>query len=304
MKKTKILIHIYSLIQDIDYIERTLLFLKQNSLYVDRSQFYYLLDVTIPISDYWADWENSNIPKELFEDKFKNLQKYADWFDETSFKIEYDSKGALRNSVANMHKYDVDAIIYLDADILFNQYTLQIMSESFLSIKQHHSKFVITPELVKLWDNSWDILVNENFKNKSNDPFYVYQQDPILDSSQIYGDITLEPLQQNNRNIFKFGGGWFTLFSKELIDEMELPEDLEGFGAIDTIMMYYLNNHPSAIQFKIKNLVVCEDFKYMNRKTYNPYVQFINRKEDFYQENWNKLTAHFQNQLNNVSKFK
>jgi hypothetical protein len=297
MNKTRILIHMYSLIQDIDYIERTLLLLKQSSLYTDQSRFSYLLDVTIPISDYWANWEDSHIPKELFEDKFKNLQKYADWFDEVSFKIEYDSKGALKNSINNMHKYDVDAIIYLDADILFNPQTLQIISESYLSVKQQYSKFIITPELVKLWDESWDILVNENFKNKPNDPFYVYQQDPILDSSQIYGDVSLEPLQHNGKNIFKFGGGWFTLFSKELINEMEIPKDLEGFGAIDTVMMYYLNNHPNAIQFKIKNLVVCEDFKYMNRKTYDPYIQFINRKEDFYQENWNKLIKHFQNKL-------
>jgi hypothetical protein len=297
MNKTKILIHMYSLIQDIDYIERTLLLLKQSSLYIDQSKFYYLLDVTIPISDYWADWENSKIPKELFEDKFKNLQKYANWFDEVSFKIEYDSKGALQNSINNMYKYDVDAIIYLDADILFNPYTLQIISESYLSAKQQYSKFIITPELVKLWDKSWDVLVNENFKNKSNDPFYVYQQDPILDSSQIYGDISLEPLQHGGKNVFKFGGGWFTLFSKELINEMEFPKDLVGFGAIDTSIMDYLNNSQNAIQFKIKNLVVCEDFKYMNRKIYNPYVNFLDKKNDFYEENWNKLIKHFQNKL-------
>jgi hypothetical protein len=297
MNKTRILIHMYSLIQDIDYIERTLLLLKQSSVYIDQSKFHYILDVTIPISNYWADWENSKIPKELFEDKFKNLQKYADWFDEVSFKIEYDSKGALQNSINNMYKYDVDAIIYLDTDILFNPYALQIISESYLSVKQQYSKFIITPELVKLWDESWDILVNENFKNKPNNPFYVYQQDPIFDSSQIYGDISLEPLQYNGKNIFKFGGGWFTLFSKELIDEMEFPKDLVGFGAIDTIIMSHLNNSQNAIQFKIKNLVVCEDFKYMNRKTYNPYVNFLDRKNDFYEENWNKLTKHFQNKF-------
>jgi len=263
-----------------------------------------MLDVTIPISDYWADWENSKIPRQLFEDKFKNLQRYADWFNETSFKVEHDSKGALSNSVLNMYRYDVDAIIYLDADIVFNPFTLQLMSESYLSAKQQYRNFIITPELVKLWDDSWDILVNENFKNKPNTPFYVYEQDPIQDSSQIYGEIALEPLQYNGKNIFKFGGGWFTLFSKQLIDQMELPTDLQGFGAIDTAMMAYLNNHPNAIQFKVRNLVVCEDFKYMNRKTYDTYVPFINRKDDYYQENWNRLTTHFQNQLSNVSKFK
>jgi hypothetical protein len=63
------------------------------------------------------------------------------------------------------------------------------------------------------------------------------------------------------------------------------------------MMMSYLSYHPTAIQFKIKNLVVCEDFKYMNRKIYNPYVNFIDRKYDLYHENRNKLVKHFQSKL-------
>lgn len=290
MKKTKILIHIYSLIQDIDYLERTLLFLKQNSIYVDKSQFYYLLDVTIPISGYWQDWEGSKIPKELFEDKFKNLQKYADWFDEVSFQIEDNSKGALKKSISNMHTYDVDAIIYLDADVIFNPYTLQLTSESFLTLKDKHPKCIITPEIVKLWDGSWDILVNENFINQ---PYgYEKTNDSIVDSFQIYGDITLEPLTFNGKNAFKFGGGWFTLISKELLTELNFPQDIEGWGAIDTATMFYCETNPEITQFKIKNLVVCEDQKYTNRKIYDPYIKFFNRKEEYYQTNWEKLISH------------
>jgi hypothetical protein len=35
----------------------------------------------------------------------------------------------------------------------------------------------------------------------------------------------------------------------------------------------------------------------MNRKIYNPYINFLDKKNDFYEENWNKLIKHFQNKL-------
>lgn len=289
----------YSLIQDIEYIERTLLLLKQSSLHVDKSKFYFLLDVTIPISDYWVDWNNSSVPEELFKDKFKNLQKYADWFDEISFKIDHNSEGALENSIKNMHNYNVDAIIYLDADVVFNPYTLYLIVESFANVKEQFPKCVITPEYVKLQDNTWDILVNENFINKPYN--YMEDNDSITDSSLIYGDNILEPLFQNNSKVFKFGGGWFTLLSKDLLDYLKLPEDIKGYCPIDTFIMSMCYHIPEAIQFKIKNLVVCEDKKYTNRNIYNPYIEFYDRKMDQYQKSWDDLIKHKDKLIKNKS---
>jgi hypothetical protein len=63
-------------------------------------------------------------------------------------------------------------------------------------------------------------------------------------------------------------------------------------------MCYHI---PEAIQFKIKNLVVCEDKKYTNRNIYNPYFEFYDRKMDQYQKSWDDLIKHKDKLIKNKS---
>ena len=201
MKKNKVLIQIFPMVTDIDYLERTLLLLKQNSVYVDKSKFHIILDVTYPLSDYFVDWNNSILKKDFFLDKFENLKKYGDWADESYFNIDEEVKGCVDYCVNNINKYDVDDAIWLDTDIIFNPYTLNIILESTLEIKLTQSKYIITPECVKLWDNSWDILTNSQYASK---PYgYEKNNDSITDVMDIPGDVSLEPLVWGNEKLFK-----------------------------------------------------------------------------------------------------
>jgi hypothetical protein len=163
------------------------------------------------------------------------------------------------------------------------------MLESSLEIKSKYENYIITPEYVKMWDNTWDVLVNNSFKGKSNDPFYVLTNDPIEDSSSLYGDIVLEPLEHG---VFKFGGGWFTLFSKKLLDSIEFPKDIKGYGAIDTIIMEFCKLLPNTIQYKVKNLVICEDRKYLGKSSYSSYISNIDRKEEHKTETYSRMFEH------------
>jgi hypothetical protein len=304
MKKQKILIHIFSFPNGIDALERTLILLKQNLVNVDKSKFYLILDITLTLSNYFIDWENSILKQDYFEDKFKKLEIYGDDFDEINYNIDYDSEGALKYTIGKIYQYnDIDNMIWLDTDIVFNQYTLGYILESTIQLNKHHSKYILTPECVKMWDSSWDVLVNYNFLDKPNNPLYVLVNDPIVDSASLYGEVNLEPLVYNNQKIFKFGGGWFTVFSKELLDFIEFPRDTVGYCAIDTYIMDFCKYIPDAIQYKIKNLVICEDRKY-NETVYSSYVKNIDRKFSSYQSNWDKLVNHMQNKLNDISKFK
>jgi hypothetical protein len=166
MSKSKVLIQLFPLIIDIDILERILIQLKQNSLHIDKDKFHIILDVTLPTTDYLVDWDKSIIKKDYFINKFNHLKTYGNWADECYFNINEDIKGCVDYCVTNVYKYkDVDDIIWLDSDILFNPYTLGLFLESSLEVKKQHSKYIITPEYVKLWDTSWDVLVNENFIN-------------------------------------------------------------------------------------------------------------------------------------------
>jgi hypothetical protein len=286
MTKHKILIQIFPLVTDIDLLERSLLLLKQSSLHIDKDKFHIILDVTLPLTDYLVDWENSILKQDFFIDKFNSLKKYGDWADECYFNIDYNLLGCVDCCINNINKYDVDSIIWLEVDIIFNQYTLNLFLESSLEVKKSHTNYIITSEYIKLWDNTWDVLVNENFLNKLYN--YWETHDPLVDSSVIYGDILLEPI-----NTFKFGGGWFTLFSKPLLDYIKFPKDIKGYCPIDTFIMNVCPYIPNSTQFKIKNLIVCQDKTYSNNTLYKNYVKSFSRKHDPELDSWNKLIKHW-----------
>jgi len=289
MDKHKVLIQLFPMVDDIDQLEKVLLLLRQNATNIDRSKFYIILDVTYPLSDYFVDWDKSILKKDFFANKFEVLKKYGDWCDESYFNIDEEVRGCVDMCINNIYKHDVDDIIMIDNDIVFNPYTLHIMLESSLEVKNNYQNYIITPEYVKMWDNTWDVLVNDSFKNKSNDPFYVLTNDPIEDSSPLYGDIVLEPLKQG---VFKFGGGWFTLFSKKLLDSIEFPRDIKGYGVIDTIIMEFCKIIPNTVQYKVKNLVICEDRKYLGKASYSSYISNIDRKEKHKIETTPKMFEH------------
>jgi len=291
MDKHKVLIQLFPLVNDIDMLERVLLLLKQNSLNVDKDKFHVILDVTLPMTNYLVDWDNSTLKQDFFIKKFLNLEKYGTWADEYHFNVDYDLLGCVDCCIKNIYKYpDVDSIIWLESDIIFNSFTLNLFLESSLSLKQEHSNYIITSEYVKLWDSTWDVMTNSHFLNK---PYNYWEtHDPIVDSSQVYGDVFLEPLTQNNTKIFKFGGGWFTLFSKSLLDYIKFPQDIKGYCPIDTFIMSICPYIPNATQFKIKNLIVCQDKMYGDNTLYKNNIKSFNRKHDPELDSWNKLINH------------
>lgn len=299
MKKSKILIQIFPMLKEIDYLERTLLFLKQNSLFIDKEKYHIILDVTLPISDYLTDWEKSILKKDYFINRLKNMEKYYGNWCECHFNADKNVKGLLDCFLNNLKKYpDVDDIILLETDVVFNPYTLSLYLESSTQVKQNSTNYVISAEYVKMWDASWDIMVNSKFLNepfnfRGNDE----NHDPIVNTYFITNNETyLKPLIYNNTKFFKFGGGWFTLYSKAFIDEIDFPKTLEGYGGFDNYVMYFCNNKPNLVtQYKIENLIITD--KHNHTEHYDDYIYSINRKQDLYQKNNDIIMNHFKNKF-------
>lgn len=294
MSKIKVLIQIFPLIKDIDLLERTLVLLRQNCSFIDKNKYHVALDVTLPIGNYLTDWENSKIKQEYFIDKFLSYKKYGDWCSECNFNVDDSVKGILDCFLNNMRKYeDFSDIILLETDVIFNQYTLNLLLNSSQEVKKLKKEYIITPQYTKLWDDSWDVVVNSKFINKPQN--YRDIGDPIEDVFMYESDVNLLELQFNNNKFFKFGGGWFTLYSKALIDAIKFPESLQGYGALDNFISIYCNVTQRASQYVIKNLVVTEDCKYTKHSPYKDYVSFINRRDDLYQKNNDIMAEHFKN---------
>lgn len=297
MSKSKILIQVFSLVKEIDYLERTLLLLKHNSLFVDKEKYHIILDINFLISDYLTDWEKSILKKDYFLNRLKHLEKYyTSWCDECHFNTDEDVKGALGYFIKNsLNKYpDVDDIILLEPDVIFNPYTLSLFLESSEQAKNQSLNYIITAEYVKMWDTSWDVVVNSKF---INEPFtYRNTLDPISDTYFINGDVKLIPLVENNRKYFKFGGGWFTMYSKSLFNLIDFPNTLDGYGPLDNYVMYFCYNQPHLVtQYKIENLIITD---YHNDTTYyDNYIFTHNKKQDLYQKNNDIMAKHFKNKF-------
>jgi hypothetical protein len=296
----KIVITSFVMPHELDDLERVLVDLNKTIKYVDGNNYEFY--ISFSVSDYLFDWENSKVDKQFFIDRFNSLKPLTDWASKSTFQIRDEIYGAFQcKRYAHMECNDATHFIWLDTDICFDDKILFYMEKGIDAIEEGNwTKYFITPEIVKYWDTTWDCLVNENFIDKPLD--YCKTNNPFEDAGQ-YGDVGIETVYNNvpGQPITKFGAGWFTLLSKELLDRIPLPESMGAYGPDDTFLMWgiqKLNETGESIyQFKLKNQVVCENYIYRNRKHYDSILKRIDRKEEF------KQIAHsnFQQELNKIN---
>ena len=274
----KYCISIFALPHEIDDLEVTLTQLGKAFQYINQENF--ILDVTLGMSDNLVMWEQSKLPKEYFQDKFILLQNKCWWVDNKFFRL---SEGEVQGCVSKRrqtwldHK-NVDYHIWLDTDIIFDERTLVYLDNVASQLDDKHA--VITPEIVKVWDNTWDCLVNEQFLDKPTD--YQHTNNPFIDSG-IKGDISVETVVSGvpGQPTMKFAGGWFTCISRNILDRLTVPESFGHYGLEYTYLMQGLELLKLGTQYKIKNLVVCENYKFRNNVHITNYLASISRKDEF-----------------------
>ena len=277
----KYCISIFCLPHEIDDLELTLNQMKKAFRYVDEQNF--ILDITLALTGELTLWEQSKIPIDYFTHKYEKLRKSCDWITNKYFRVEQHSEvlGCVskRRKVWKEHQ-NVDYHIWLDTDIIFDERTLAYIDSSIQSLNKDYPYAVVSPEIVKVWDTTWDCLVNEQFLNEPLD--YQKTNDPYLDCG-IKGDIGIETINNTipNQPRMKFAGGWFTCISKKLLDRITVPDSLGHYGLEDTFIMWGSDKLKLGQQFKIKNLVVCENYKYRDNKYLTNFIAGIDRREEF-----------------------
>jgi hypothetical protein len=288
-----IIIHI--LPQEIDQLEQTLTQLKKSSKYTGDTK--YLVEVVL--NNNLTDWKNSKINKDFFINKLKQLELFTQSWAKTDFwaSNNNESLGCTDPRRACITKHKADAFIFLDVDIIFSDTLLYHMVESFNLLKDNEPYLILTPEITRLWDTTWDVITNENaFSEEANHENY-FNRDPYL-TTGLVGEVKLKKI-----DTFKFGGGWFTFLSAEILNKVSIPNELGPYYLDDTfIMACCINNRnpnftPS--QYVIENEVIIEN----NKFRYNPYKDYvtnINRKEEFIkiaQDNFNSSVVNFVNNI-------
>jgi hypothetical protein len=232
-----------------------------------------------------VDWKKSSLPKTFFNDKMLKLSYQTDWCAK-NFRTSEEIKGCVSQRRFTTKQYpDADYFIWLDTDIIFEERTLPYIEQTIRTIKKKYPYSIITPEIVRIWDNTWDCLVNENYLNEPLN--YHKTNDPFKDCG-VKGEISVETVYNKipNQPQFKFAGGWFTCLSGDLVRRIGVPESFGHYGYEDTFIMWgaeklIKTSNLQIKQFKIKNLVVCENYKYRSHGDYINNLSVFDRREEF-----------------------
>jgi len=276
-------ITIFAMPQELEDLALTLNGLKRNSAYIDVN-VQYKVDITMCLSDELTDWENTKLPKEYFEERTKELcEKYLDWC-EYSLLIETENEilGCVsQRRMSWKNNPDADFFIWLDTDMFFKDTTLYYASSAYQMVAETGIDMcVVTPQIVKQWDNTWDVLVNKKYWNEPVN--YHLSADIFVESLPQLNEINI-----NEIPVLKFAGGWFTLISKKLIDAVGIPDSLGHYGLEDTFIMNCgeLMRQKNIIvsQFIMENLIVGEIHTNRTNGVIKQFIASKDKKDEYRQ---------------------
>ena len=280
----KIVVTIFLLPYEIDDLDRIVNQLKMGS-YLLSGNNEWVMDVTLCVANDMVDWKKSSIPKSYFVDRLHSMVARADWC-EASFKCSDDIKGCVSQRRTSLERYpDADYFIWLDCDIIFSERTLTFFEQAAEKLLATNPMVIITPEIVRIWDHTWDCLVNEQYKSKPLG--YQKNNDPFKDAG-VKGNVSLEQVHNriSGQPRFKIAGGWFTCISGKLLSRLGIPVSFGHYGLEDTFVMLAAEKiikmtDAKVEQYKLKNLLVCENYKYRGHEYLDKHLSMINRKEEF-----------------------
>lgn len=240
---------------EIDYALLTFSQLKKSISHINPEDKIYI-DVALNLSSYIINWDKSKLPREFFINKYNTLLSLLE--KETTIRSTIYDGNELFGS-ADLEKNQIephmDYYIGICPDMWFHEYLLYYLIESAKQIKDKY--FIITPEIHKLWDWTWDELVNEKYKNI---PYENWDKSNIFEI-QSQANLLEEPYLRK-ADKFKWAG-WFDIYSKDFIEELvPYPTEWEGYAPWDYYAMIVSDianqNGTSVNEYILTNQIICE----------------------------------------------
>jgi hypothetical protein len=267
----KLLIHIMP--WELDYVLLTFDRLRRFKHYIPKDVTLHI-ESCLNLSDYIIDWNNSKIDRSFFVDKYKISLKLLDDWTVAKEKIIQGNRlyGHLDLERESISK-DIDYYINMCPDIYFHETLIPNLIQSANLLDNKY--FVITPQTYKMWDNTWDCLVHENYKDI---PCELWDKGDVYDIENTINSISDVPFLQKN-DTHKWAG-WCDLYSKSYHEEL-VPsfDDWNGYGLRDTFGMivtnFAKNNGVDFCQYILKNQII---FEYTTGKFKNENFTSIYKK--------------------------
>ena len=155
MKSTLVCVHVMP--NEMDLFDRWVEQYKKALQYLDDTDDVTLM-ATLNLSPSLTDWDNSELKQSYFIERFSKHQSIKN-ISEVISKSGYGTTAQKRDAI----KLDYNQFIFIDTDIAFPEQLLKYQLEASYRL---NGKYIILPQIVKLWDDSWDLAVHNNFINK------------------------------------------------------------------------------------------------------------------------------------------
>ena len=189
------------------------------------------IETVLNLSSYVINWDKSVIPKEFYIKKYEsiapllcNYNYIPHVYDGVELYGHLDFQREVKST-------ETDIYMSITPDMYFDEETIPLLIEGAKNIKNKY--FVITPQISKLWDSSWDVLVHDNYKDLQYENWHNVDIFDIWNNNVTYqGDITLQSIDRP-----KFAG-WCDVYSKAFYEELvPIWDEWHGYGSWDYYSM-------------------------------------------------------------------
>ena len=198
-----------------------------------KSKYYLTGEDTIEInpvlnlSSYLINWEKSKISKDLLISRFNQYLKLLEGYKVTPIIYEGDELYGHLDHQRDAMSSEVDFYISVCPDMYFSEHLLPLLINSSKQIDTKY--FVLTPEIYKMWDNTWDEITNQDYLDV---PYEEWNKGDIFDIRSNMKNsekgVTLETTMRSK------WAGWFDLFNKEMYENLvPIQKDWNGYGPWD-----------------------------------------------------------------------
>lgn len=218
-----------------------------------KKSYYYLpsdvnvtIETVLNLSSKFVDWSNSKLPMEYFVSKYNDISLLLKNYSHIKRMYVGDEIYGFLNLQKESISKEVDYYIGVCPDIYFSEHLLFLLIESAKMIKNEY--FVITPQIYKKWDFTWDEITNSDYLSvpysewNDADIFKIRNQIKNTD-----GEVSLIPIINNK------WAWWFDLYNKKFYEDLcPVQKHWVGYGPWDLYSML-LSNY-----VKTKGVDVCQ----------------------------------------------
>ena len=265
---------------EIDAYRRTIEFLDTAATYLEE-QDTVSLDVVLGISDGIVNWEGSIVVPEDLGEAFDQINEKIHWAKNTRLVVDRDgwTLGCCDHRRQHLKRLNLDStVVWLDPDIIFPPSALASLANGVRATR--NEQYVITPQLPRMWDTTWDCLVHKRYTSEPIGLCYEFQPDQVDEVARSLPlPITLKEISE-----FKFAGGYLTALSANLLQLIDIPNTFRPYGEEDTFVMKVCTHMQregwGVTQYVIDGLLVAPDFSIQENSRIHDDFMLVQKKLD------------------------